>query len=405
MLIPATPHTSRPAQAPLPPTVVPVARVAELAGVADLAETPHQLLASLAGRSVSALVVGRADDGHGIVEIAGRRLTIAAELPAPGTQVTLRFAGPQNALAGGAAVSAASAASAAAASATTLARLDPAARSVASAATDGKTGGVLVELGEGARSLGRFAETPLEPLALGRVDAPIDSPGEWSAALAKLLRDSGTFYESHLAAWTRGRYPLDDIRREPQAGGSATPALPGTRPQAALPGPALPDPASAAAARLESPAAAQPATQAAQEAARGAAPQTLAAGGVPEEHHAVIREQLHALETQTLPVSVEAWPGQRAGLEIGREAPDASAPGADAVPGWKSSLTLRLPALGEVNATLTLKGDRLWLDLTAPAQSARALDAADTSLAQALHAAGVRLVRARIREGDEDGPA
>jgi hypothetical protein len=75
------------------------------------------------------------------------------------------------------------------------------------------------------------------------------------------------------------------------------------------------------------------------------------------------------------------------------------------VPGWKCSLTLRLPALGEVHATLTLKGDRLWLDLSAPAGSTQALDAADGSLAQALHAAGVRLVRTRIQQKDEHGAA
>jgi hypothetical protein len=380
MYIPTVPLPVRAAPAQALGAVVPASPV-------EGADHPLErgLLAALAGRTVAATVVGRADDGHGIVDIAGTRLTVAADLPAPGTQVTLRFGGAPTL----ASANAALAASIARAGAPLL-------------ADTGKTGGVLVQLGEGARSLGRFAETPVAPLPLGQVDAPIESPGEWSAALAKLLRDSGTFYESHLAAWTRGRYALEDIRREPQAAAGAAhlAGAPGGRSegQAGLHPRALPSLAG------------QDGPVQAREASNviplpGAA--QLSTGGVPEQLQPVLREQLHALETQSLPVSVETWPGQRADLVIERE-PDEQARGARDEPGWKTQLKLTLPALGGVEAAITLKGDRLWLDLSAPAGSTPDLDSAEQGLAQALHACGLRLVRTRIRESDQaatPGPA
>jgi hypothetical protein len=58
---------------------------------------------------------------------------------------------------------------------------------------------------------------------------------------------------------------------------------------------------------------------------------------------------------------------------------------------------LSLPRLGGVSATLTLRGDRLWLDLEAPSAAAADLfDAASGGLAHAMGAAGVQLVRTRI---------
>ena len=62
-----------------------------VAPAAPIAPAGREFLATLAGRSVAALVIGRADDGHGIVEIEGRQITVAADLPAPGTRITLKF--------------------------------------------------------------------------------------------------------------------------------------------------------------------------------------------------------------------------------------------------------------------------------------------------------------------------
>lgn len=358
-------NRARPAQ--LLPAVASVSGVAGVAGLERSLE--RNLMASLAGRTVTAMVIGRADDGHGIVDIGGAQITVAADdLPPAGSQVTLKFPGtPQ---------------SQAASQASTLARLGAAALPTGANAKDGD---VSVELGAGARSLQRFTEGPLTPLPLGSVQASIEEPGQWSGALAQLLRESGTFYESHLAQWTRGRYALADIRREPQAAGAPQAAPQNAQNEAAANLPAH--------LRLVLP----QATQQAQDPVPPSAPAAQAnGGGIAEQHHPVIREQLHALETQTLPVSVETWPGQHADLVIARE--DEASRAANDVPGWNTTLKLQLPGLGTVSAALSLKGDRLWLDLTATPESAQLMDEADGALAQAMHAAGLRLVRTRIHE-------
>jgi hypothetical protein len=346
----------------------PLRAITPLAGAT---QAGRDFLATLAGRTVPALVIGRAEDGHGIVEIEGHQVTIAAELPIPGTRITLKFG-------------AATAGQLVAAPA--LARANaPALPTTAQAANDGST---LVELGDGARSLGRFAETPLEPLQLGQVAADIEKPGEWSAALSTLLRDSGTFYESHLAAWTRGNYPLDRIRGEPQAetthAAQLTTHLAGNAASAGEPAPSITFPAHASAVT--------PAALPAQ------------AQGVPESLQPLIREQLHALETQALPFSVEAWPGQRADMVISRkqEEESQSRPGPAKAAGWKTSLKLQLPELGSIAATLTLQGDRLWLELSAPVGSAALLDQSGAALDNAMLAADIRLVRSRIHREVDD---
>jgi len=346
----------------------------------DPVATPNQpsaerdLLAALAGRTVNAVVIERADDGHGIVDIGGRHITIAADLPPSGTSVTLRFGGAEAAATPGAAALLARAGG--------LGLALPAAADAAGGAA--ARGASLVELGSSALTLGRLSETPLTPLPLGAVGADIEHPAEWSAALAHLLRDSGTFYESHLAAWTRGNYALEDVRREPQAG--ATLATPGHAAGAGAGAPAYPQ-----LAITDSPRAGT-----VQQADAGA---PAPAQGLPEEWRPVIREQLHALENQALPFSLEPWPGQRADMVIARDdgGEEGQAGAAAAAPGWKTTLKLELPQLGSIAATLTLKGDRLWLDLAAPADSAALLDHAGTSLGNAMHAAGVQLVRTRVR--------
>ncbi|HEX4327195.1 MAG TPA: flagellar hook-length control protein FliK [Burkholderiales bacterium] len=338
-----------------------------LRGIAPVAAPDpagRDFLAFLPGRTVAGLVIGRAEDGHGIVEIEGHQITVAADLPAPGTRITLKFAGspagPLTAAPG-------------------LVRAGV--QTVPDLTVAANEGSTLVELGEGAVSLGRFAETPLQPLQLGRVAADIQQPGAWSDALFKMLRDSGTFYESHLAAWARGNYALEQLRHEPQAEGTHTAAPPAQFPGAAdlavasNPGTSM-----------------QTSPTAGESAATATPPQ-----GVPEALQPVIREQLHALENQALPFSVEAWPGQRADLVISREDDGAASANSGDAAGWKTTLKLQLPQLGNIGATITLQGDRLWLDLSAPEDSAALLDQSGTALGNAMLAAGIHLVRSRIR--------
>lgn len=397
MLASPLPVDGRAYPAPAARALAPVAAIALVAATADPAE--RDFIASLAGRTVAALVVGRSDTGRAIVNIGGRQVPVNAALPAPGSAVLLSFGEAETLGAADGAMRSTARNTAQPPPGLQLAlkatrELREAARSLPqSGGADGAgRGGAIVELRPQALSLGRLADSPAQPLQLGSVAAEIGRPAEWAKALGAQLRDSGAFYESHLASWTQGQYPLAQIRNEPQA------ATPESRPAghesqptlAAPPGaPAQPPRPEAALASIHPDAAPQ---AAAGQAATGATD----ANGVPDTLRAVVREQLHALETRSLPFSIDAWPGQRAHLVIAGE-PEGRA-GATAEPAWNTTLKLNLPRLGNIDAVLTLSGDRLWLELTALPSSADELDAASSSLSHAMQAAGVQMARVRVRD-------
>jgi hypothetical protein len=378
MLAPALPVDPRAYPAPVTRALAPVAAVAIVAAASDPAE--RDFIATLAGRTVAAMVVGRSDNGRAIVAIAGRQVAVSAALPAPGSSVLLSFgdadpaATPREAMPGAAnprdAAPAATPPGLQAALKATRELRESAAGSPATSQAQGAVrGGAVVDIRPQALLLGRLADDSTEPRQLGRVEAPIAAPAEWAKALGTLVQDSGTFYESHLAAWTQGQYPLAQIRHEPQA----APRQPGE---------AVAAPAPEAEAGMRQPAA---------PAAAGAA-----VSGVPDEWRPVVREQLHTLETRSLPFTIEAWPGQRADIVIAGEREAQSGPAADRAPAWNTSLKLTLPRLGEIDAALSLRGDRLWLELAVPSASADELDAASSALTHAMAAAGLQMARVRV---------
>lgn len=405
MLASALPIDGRAYPAPAARALAPVTAIALVAATADPAE--RDFIASLAGRTVTALVVGRSDTGRALVNINGRQVPVNAAVPAPGASVLLSF-GEAEALV----LPADNARTPAQVAATppglqlalTASReLAQASRGLGLSGTATQAaGGPIVELRPQALSLGRLAGSPAQPLQLGSVAAGIGQPAQWAEALGTMVRESGAFYESHLAAWTEGRYPIAQIRQEPQAAANAQPAAGHDQPQAApaTPGantqPQTGREVALATTHTESGTNTTPTTQ-------SGAPATDASG-VPDALRAVVREQLHTLETRTLPFAIEPWPGQRADLVIAGE-PDGH-PGATSEPAWNTTLKLALPRLGNIDAVLTLSGDRLWLDLAAAPASADELDAASTSLTNAMQAAGVQMARVRVRDqvvGNADG--
>ncbi len=162
--------------------------------------------------------------------------------------------------------------------------------------------------------------------------------------LHETLRESGMFYESHLARWTRGTFELADLRNEPQARlGRATDNL-------------------ASAAGLT---------------------------GMPEEAARLAGRQLLMLEGAPFLWQGFAWPGQwlewqvreQAGGEAGKEEPDT----------WATELRLTLPRMGGVTARLTLAGERLTVGLVASDPATReAMSAALPNLEHAFQAAGLK---------------
>ena len=316
-----------------------------------------ELLQRLAGRVLPAVVLARLDETQGIVDIAGERYSVAARLPESGQSVLLRFAG----IGSGNPAAAATAAAAGAAGNTA-----PSASAVV-------RGAAQVVLGSLAQQLSEFATTDARPLALGPVAANVQTVTAFAAALGALVRDSGMFYESHLALWSRGQYPLSRLQREPQA-----------------------------VAALSSVAAASGNSRGDERATHNPLAAPTQAELVPGELQAIVREQLDLLEHRSMCVTIEAWPGQALQLEmrqrIGDEESRQDAPEAAAEEAaWATRLALELPHLGRLEAHIGLAGDRLQLVIHARASTTDRLTSNAGVLTDALANAGIRLCGLRIQ--------
>lgn len=179
------------------------------------------------------------------------------------------------------------------------------------------------------------------------------------ARLAQTLKESGLFYEAHLARWTRGTYPFESILNEPQA-------------------------------RL----------------GRGAAPLASLAelGGMPEEAARLAGRQLHMLEGQPLLWQGYAWPGQWMDWLV-HERGGGQGGEADAEPAtaWTTELRLSLPRLGALNARLDLRARSLDLELwAAEPRVAESLRQALPDLAHSLALAGLEPGRLSVSTGQVD---
>lgn len=167
--------------------------------------------------------------------------------------------------------------------------------------------------------------------------------------LSQAVRESGLFYEAHLARWTKGAYPFESILNEPQA-------------------------------RL----------------ARMARPLAVMAelGGMPEEAARMAGRQLHMLEGGPFLWQGLAWPGQWMDwlVEQRREGQGDGQDSGEPNP-WATELRLVLPRMGEVHAQLSLRGRDLNLRLqVAEAATASAMTEALPALQRGLEASGLRPV-------------
>lgn len=226
------------------------------------------------------------------------------------------------------------------------------------------------ELSTTARILGSVLSQPaaasalplLGKTALFSQGAP--EPAQLAQTLQSSIEDSGLFYESHVAAWSRGERTLEQLQREPQM-----------------------QQARAAAANSAAEAATVPDRSAAQQ----------------------INQQLLAHEQGRVQWQGEAWPGQPMQWEIQRQNQGQprgqSNTGQEPTPVWRSSLKLRFAALGELSATITMVGQQVHLQLqTGDAASGATLRAQADVLQQSMAAAGIPLSSCNIQDGpDHDG--
>lgn len=228
-------------------------------------------------------------------------------------------------------------------------------------------------LGNLAQARASAADPPLVPVpALS--GPPIDGR-HIAQSLRRAVAVSGLFYEAHLAQWIAGKRSISDLLEEPQNRWSP----PAESEESAAP----------LAARLGLDAASE-------------------ADGLPDASHAdlpgrerlaaIVQQQLALLETGWFSWRGEIWPGQPMRWDItGEPDPeDRSSPPKR----WRTRLTLTLPAIGEVTASIELDSAGVYLSLLAAREQSAALMHADRPAVTArMQAAGLRVAGFEIHHG------
>jgi hypothetical protein len=364
------------------PSVAPLAPTAATAAVAAAGDARQQAfqraLQTLVGTEVPAKVLARLADGTALVSVAGTNarmllpagvntgselpLTVVAAWPRPTFQFGQGAGGAPQLLyavadprAGAAAPDLYTRGPSGAQARTPLATAPAAALPHGAPADAAVPGAVTTSLSPAARLLGAALAQVAGPPVL-RPGAPL-LPGPavaapaLAAALHRTVESSGLFYESHVAEWAAGARSQDSLRAEPQ---------------------------------MRHP----PGDEA-------GVTQYVAAQLAGQEHQQV------AWQGQLVPGLPLEW-------RIGRDAPQRDQ-GGDAQPGedgadaaWHSGLRLRFPLLGEVQASVSLRGGALDIRLEAGSDEAAALlRAHGPRLAEALQAAGTPLTGFSAARGDK----
>ena len=217
--------------------------------------------------------------------------------------------------------------------------------------------------------------------------------------LKQAITQSGMFYESHQAQWVVSRLPTEALLAEPQGkfsqptAAAHVPATADASPHGTSATTVAAAPTSAAATPAATEAAEKPLPVLAADSSR-AAPQPLLPPGqlVAPDLVPIVQQQLEALANQTYVWHGQAWPGQPMQWEIEEDGHRNAAGEPDAQTQWQTRLTLTMPELGEVRASIRLSAGELALNLSAEGNAAavRLADGGDQLRTQ-LEAAGLSL--------------
>jgi hypothetical protein len=228
--------------------------------------------------------------------------------------------------------------------------------------------------------LGAAAEQLPAQETLGILRTLLSEPPEDASLVSRVLqqglRESGLFYESHLARWFGGEYALEDILREPQGRRSSF-----LQPSPRESGDPLGDLARAGM---------KNGSMEAMEAVLRKAGTSMSHEGVVDQHALpVVREQLSTLQSGQILFRGDLVPGQGMEWQVREREARRNAAG-EQERSWETSLTLEMPKLGSVSARLKLDGNRVSVELRAanPA-SAECLGGGRSRLAEQFEAAGL----------------
>ncbi|MDO9244009.1 MAG: flagellar hook-length control protein FliK [Rhodocyclaceae bacterium] len=208
-------------------------------------------------------------------------------------------------------------------------------------------------------------------------------------ALARSVAQSGLFYEAHQAQWVTGKLSLSRLLQEPQGQRSAPGAflLPASTGDVAKVGAGGTAPAG-----TPGNTGTAPAGSTTNPAAQSAIQSATLARQMPEEIRPLVQQQLETVATQRMVWQGEVWPRQTMDWEIAWE--DERQPTGDdeEKSNWRTALSLTMPRLGLVDATLQLTADGVRVTLATPSDASAAnLQGGARQLAEALATAGVPL--------------
>lgn len=231
----------------------------------------------------------------------------------------------------------------------------------------------------------------------------IGQPGtlsiQFAQSMAQVMRGSGLFYESHLASLAFGKTTVQALRQEPQGQIKST----------AQQGP-IPTQGAAVAQDRGAPTATQFSHQGGSYSATSHThPAPVNQTPVPSmdpQTQLLVRQQLEVLAHQSFAWQGLAWPGTAMYWKVERCDRDVTGEQTESDKHWATCLNLQLPALGEVQARLTLAGDHLVMRLAAP-ESADHLREHIESLRGRLLAHGLKASQLSIknREDLHSGPS
>jgi hypothetical protein len=187
--------------------------------------------------------------------------------------------------------------------------------------------------------------------AMGILQTLLSGPTTDAALLGRMLqqglRESGLFYESHLARWFSGNYSLDEILREPQGRLSPRLVQPGGQP-------GVPADGLVRAGSTEI-----------MEALFKKAGAGMAHEGITDQRALpIVGEQLSVLQNGQLLFRGDIFPGRHMEWTVAeREAERNRSGGRER--SWETSVTVSLPHLGPVTALLTFDGTGIAVKVSA----------------------------------------
>lgn len=286
---------------------------------------------------------------------------------------------------------------------------------------------------------GRHGET--QAATLNRNEPLLPAPPLKAAPLTPLLRqavsESGLFYESHQAQWVEGETTLESLLREPQArsgiasqiasqltsqlvpqqglsqtASQGTESAPNGAPEPeqssqqaqAKPAPPNTGDANIMQARTSMPLAASLHDTERASSADSAQPSHGGALKIAEQLMPLVHQQLETLTTHQALWQGQVWPGQTMQWEIfdpeGQSQSSSGQADDGDPPPWQSTLRLKMPRLGGIEAQLIITPAGVAVRVSADsAQAAQQLQDGGAALGSALEAAGVPMTGFAVQLG------